>query len=521
MAETKASFGVPEGCAKAPAFHPPNIEQLRKIAGDLGLELTDEELAAYREHMLDLEEEYGILDELAEPTLPVKYPRTPGWRPKPEDNPFNGWYWRTDIQGAPSGKLAGKTLGIKDNTAVAGVPMMNGSRVLEGYMPEFDATVVTRILDAGGRILGKTAVEDLCVSGSSFTSSKMPVLNPYDATLSTAGSSAGSGALVAGGQIDMALGGDQGGSIRLPASWCGIVGLKPTWGLVPYTGISVIHPCIDHAGPMTRTVEDCALMLEVIAGYDDGLDPRQQPNIVVPEYSKLLNADLAGMKVGVVKEGFDKCQSTAVDSTIRSAMNYFKAAGASVEDVSIPMHITGRNIAAPIIFEGCYETMVQGGAVAFGFPGFYPTTMQQATARGIRTHLNDVSHTYKMVSLLGEYTKQRYNHIHYARAMNCARLLRKAYDDALANYDVLVMPTIQKLPQKLPPKGSSIKESIEKSLEMLSNTAQFDVTHHPALSINAGFADGLPVGLMIVGKHFDETTVLKAAYGFEKKRDEK
>ncbi|XP_013395129.1 uncharacterized protein LOC106162385 isoform X2 [Lingula anatina] len=496
MAETKASFGVPEGCAKAPAFHPPNIEQLRKIAGDLGLELTDEELAAYREHMLDLEEEYGILDELAEPTLPVKYPRTPGWRPKPEDNPFNGWYWRTDIQGAPSGKLAGKTLGIKDNTAVAGVPMMNGSRVLEGYMPEFDATVVTRILDAGGRILGKTAVEDLCVSGSSFTSSKMPVLNPYDATLSTAGSSAGSGALVAGGQIDMALGGDQGGSIRLPASWCGIVGLKPTWGLVPYTGISVIHPCIDHAGPMTRTVEDCALMLE-------------------------LNADLAGMKVGVVKEGFDKCQSTAVDSTIRSAMNYFKAAGASVEDVSIPMHITGRNIAAPIIFEGCYETMVQGGAVAFGFPGFYPTTMQQATARGIRTHLNDVSHTYKMVSLLGEYTKQRYNHIHYARAMNCARLLRKAYDDALANYDVLVMPTIQKLPQKLPPKGSSIKESIEKSLEMLSNTAQFDVTHHPALSINAGFADGLPVGLMIVGKHFDETTVLKAAYGFEKKRDEK
>ncbi|XP_013395093.1 uncharacterized protein LOC106162363 [Lingula anatina] len=395
--------------------------------------------------------------------------------------------------------------------------MMNGSRVLEGYMPEFDATVVTRILDAGGRVLGKTAVEDLCFDARSDTNSKMPILNPYDGTLSAGGSSSGSAALVAGGQIDMALGGDQGGSIRIPAAWCGIVGLKPTWGLVPYTGASSVQPFLDHLGPMTRTVEDCALLLEVIAGYDDGLDPRQPPNIVVPEYSKLLTADLTGMKVGLVKEGFDKCDNHIV-STVRSAKQYFEAAGATVEETSIPMHITGRKIGVAILFEGCSENALNAGGTAFGFPGFYPTSMQQATARGIRTHFNDVSHPVKIMALLGEYTKQRYNHIHYAKAMNCSRLLRKAYDDALANYDVIVMPTMRTLQSELPKKGASIQENLNKSV--LHNASQFNLTHHPALSINAGFAGGLPVGLMIVGKHFDEVTVLKAAYGFEKKRDE-
>src|SRR5918911_2761076 len=162
----------------------------------------------------------------------------------------NAWYWRCEIHGAPEGPLAGKTVAIKDNVCVAGVPMMNGSATLEGYVPEVDATVVTRILDAGGTILGKAVCEDLCFSGGSFTPHTGPVLNPRDPFRQAGGSSCGSAALVAAGDVDLATGGDQGGSIRIPSCWSGIVGHKPTHGLVPYTGVFPIELTLDHAGPM-------------------------------------------------------------------------------------------------------------------------------------------------------------------------------------------------------------------------------------------------------------------------------
>ena len=161
---------------------------------------------------------------------------------------------------------------MKDNICLAGVPMMNGASTLEGYVPDVDATVVQRILDAGGTIVGKSVCEYFCFSGGSHTSSSGPVHNPHRQGYSAGGSSSGSAALVAAGEVPMALGGDQGGSIRMPASFCGIYGMKPTHGLVPYTGIMPIELTIDHTGPMTATVEDNALLLEVLAG-PDGLDP--------------------------------------------------------------------------------------------------------------------------------------------------------------------------------------------------------------------------------------------------------
>src|SRR5262249_29734589 len=176
---------------------------------------------------------YARLDEMVEPTLPVKYPRTPGYRPSEAENPLNAWYWKTDIKGASGGLLAGERVAIKDNICVAGVPMMNGSRVLEGYVPEIDATVVTRILDAGGVIAGKAACEDLCFSAGSHTCVTGPIRNPYSPDHSAGGSSGGSAALVASGEVAMTLGGDQGGSIRPPSCWCGVYGLKPTRGLGP------------------------------------------------------------------------------------------------------------------------------------------------------------------------------------------------------------------------------------------------------------------------------------------------
>ena len=173
---------------------------------------------------------------------------------------------KTSIKGRPGGKLAGRRVALKDNVCLAGVPMMVGAQLLEGYVPDVDATVVERILDAGGEIAGKAVCEYYCVSGGSHTSSTGPVHNPRKRGYTTGGSSSGSAALVAAGDVDMAIGGDQAGSIRIPASHCGIVGLKPTFGLVPYTGIGLLEITLDTCGPMTANVRDNALLLEVIAG---------------------------------------------------------------------------------------------------------------------------------------------------------------------------------------------------------------------------------------------------------------
>ena len=181
---------------------------------------------------------------------------------------------KTMVEGAADGKLKGKTVVLKDNIMLAGVPMMNGAATLEGYVPDIDATVVQRVLDAGGTIVGKAHCEYFCLSGGSHTNATGPVHNPHKMGYSAGGSSSGSAVLVALGEVDMALGGDQGGSIRMPSSFCGIYGMKPTHGLVPYTGIMPIEIYVDHTGPMTANVTDNALLLEVLAG-PDGYDPRQ------------------------------------------------------------------------------------------------------------------------------------------------------------------------------------------------------------------------------------------------------
>src|SRR5262249_8440946 len=233
----------------------PSIEQLKEISHTFGLALDDNDLASFRELMRGPIASCARLDRLVEPKLPVKYPRDPGYRPAAEENRYNAWYWRTEIKGAPSGLLAGKAVAIKDNICVAGVPMMNGSQLLEGYVPEIDATVVTRILDAGGTIAGKAACEDLCFSGASPTCATGPILNPQSPKHSAGGSSGGSASVVAARDVPMALGGDQGGSIRTPSSWCGVYGLKPTWGLVPTTGSMPISYSVDHCGPMCASTE--------------------------------------------------------------------------------------------------------------------------------------------------------------------------------------------------------------------------------------------------------------------------
>ena len=218
------------------AVRRPTLDQLRSVAEDLGMHMGDEELKSYDALMQGNYAAYEIVDAMPDYIPAVKYPRTPGYRPEADENKYNAWYVKTTIKGAPAGKLAGKTVAIKDNVCLAGVPMMNGASTLEGYMPDMDATIVTRILDAGGTIVGKTHCEYFCFSGGSHTGANGPVHNPHKMGYSAGGSSSGSGVVVATGEVDMAIGGDQGGSIRMPASFCGIYGMKGTHGLVPYTG---------------------------------------------------------------------------------------------------------------------------------------------------------------------------------------------------------------------------------------------------------------------------------------------
>ena len=312
----------------------PTLEELDRIAGSYNLDLSLDDLESFRELMAGSLASYARIDELTPPAPEVRYPRVPGRRPAPEDNPLGAWYWRTEIKGASGGLLSGKSVAIKDNVCVAGVPMMNGASVLEGYTPEIDATVVARILDAGGTILGKSVCENLCFSGGSHTSDTGPVRNPHDPARSTGGSSSGSAALVAAGEVDMAIGGDQGGSIRIPSCWCGVYGLKPTHGLVPYTGVFPIELTLDHTGPIAGSVADAALLLEAIAG-PDGLDPRQADAPSPEAYSAELAGDVSGLRVGVVEEGFGwpGLSEPDVDEAVREAAGRFAGLGATVRRV--------------------------------------------------------------------------------------------------------------------------------------------------------------------------------------------
>lgn len=494
---------------------PPNAGQLREAARGFGLHMDEEEASSFLGLMQGTLGSYRRLDQIAEPELAVEYPRSGSYRPGPEENPLNAWYRKCSIKGAESGPLAGKRIAIKDNVCVAGVPMMNGTSVLEGYTPEFDATIVTRILDAGGEIPGKAVCEHLCFSGGSHTSDTGPVLNPHDHTRSAGGSSSGSAALVAAGEVDMAIGGDQGGSIRIPSSWCGTYGLKPTYGLVPYTGVFPIELTLDHTGPIAATVQDVALLLAAIAG-EDGLDPRQK-DVQLGDYTGAASGDAQGLRIGVVSEGFGwpDLSEGDVDETVRRSAGVFRDLGAEVEEVSVPLHRDGIHIWNGIAIEGATELMVRGNSMGTNWKGHYSTSLLDAYGRGRTERADDLSETVKLTMLTGEYMREHYHGRYYAKAQNLGRKLAASYDAALGSVDLLLMPTLPLKATKIPAADAPIEEVVARALEMIPNTAPFDVTGHPAMNVPCALSDSLPVGMMLVGRKWDEETVLRAARAFE------
>ena len=495
----------------------PTHSQLKKIVEELGMNMPDARVQEFLDVMQGTLDAYDVVDGMPDHLPPVLYPRTAGHRPSPEENPLNAWYVKTEVRGAPRGPLHGKTVALKDNVCLAGVPMMNGASTLKGYTPDVDATIVTRLLDAGATIAGKAHCEYFCLSGGSHTNATGPVENPHKAGYSAGGSSSGSAALVGGGVVDMAIGGDQGGSIRIPSSYSGCYGMKPTHGLVPYTGVMPIETTIDHTGPMTQNVRDNAAMLQAIAGAD-GLDPRQY-DPQVDDYVGAIGRGAGGMRIGVVKEGFGHSASEAdVDARVRAGAELLRRLGASVDEISIPAHLNGPAIWTPIALEGLTNQMMHGNGMGTGWKGMYTTSLLDFHANW-RSRADELSDTLKICMFMGQYYLKHHRGHYYAKAQNLARQLRDEYDKMFSAYDLLLMPTLPMKATPLPPPGASLALYCQRAFEMLPNTAPFDVTGHPAMSVPCGMSDGLPVGMMLVGAKWQEAAIYRAAAAFEQADD--
>jgi amidase len=481
------------------------------------MSLSEADASSYLALMQGGLEAYELIDRMPDNLPVVKYPRTPGYFPNTDENPLGAWYVKGCIKGASSGPLSGKRIALKDNICVAGMPMMNGASTLEGYVPDVDATIVTRILDAGGEILGKAHCEYFCVSGGSHTMAKTPVQNPRKPGHTPGGSSSGCGALVAAGELEMAMGGDQGGSVRIPAAFCGIYAMKATYGLVPYTGIMPIELTLDHTGPMTATVSDNAQLLEVVAGAD-GLDPRQYAPKTA-KYTDALGGSIKGLRIALIKEGFGLHNSESdVDEKVRQGAKRFSALGATVEEVSMPMHAIGEKIWIPIASEGLTTLMMLGNGYGNNWKGLYVISLLDAHANW-RYRANELSDSLKLVMMTGYYFKTRYRGRYYAKAQNQSRRLRAAYDEVLSKFDLLLMPTVPMKAPLIPARNASRELYIQRAFEMIANTAPSNVTGHPAMSIPCGMSDGLPVGLMLIARHFEESMIYRAAHAFEQSDD--
>lgn len=503
-------------------IHRPSRERVNKLAESAGLSLNDQELADYYELINGTFDDIEAVIEADDPQFGVheiQYTdRSPGYRPGADEDSYNAWITKCKVEGAENGPLSGMEIGLKDNIALAGYEMTCGSSVLEGYVPQIDATVATRLLEAGATITGKLNMESFAFSGSSDTSDFGTVETPHAEGHLTGGSSSGSGAAPAAGDCDAAIGGDQGGSIRVPSAWSGLVGLKPTTGLVPYTGIFPIDRGYDHTGPQARTVEDAATILEVIAGEDvqDGLkmDPRQPRGIEAANYTAALEDDLEGVSIGILDEGFGwEYSDEEVDTAVGDAIGVLEDLGAETERVSVDSHRLTIPVWTAAGVQGGVSTLMNEG-VGTNFKGWYWDDLIETFSKFRDSRAHEFPPTVKTALLADAHLRDEYSIELYAKAKNLALDAERKYNQQLASHDALVMPTTPMLPYERDEDLDRV-ERVGRTLINLSNTGMFDLTNHPALTVPCAKPDGLPVGMMLVGDHFDETTLFNIASSFE------
>jgi amidase len=492
------------------SLRPPTQEEIRELSEELGLDLVEREVMRYQELAESMLASYEKVADIAISTSsPDTRYRNPGSRAKDND-PYNAWITRCEVRGTEDGPLSGWEVGIKDNIAVNGVEMTCGSRLFEEYVPATDATVVDRILNDGGVIVGKTNMDSLAFAGDGHTGAFGPVLNPRDDAFVSGGSSGGSAAAVASGEVDAALGTDQGGSVRAPAAWTGVVGYKPTYGLVPYTGCVGIQASIDHVGILAPDVPSTAVMLSVIAGIDERTDARQPQTVPSTDYPAAISEDVTDMRIAVIEEGFNRPGSEkGVNEQVKAAIETLEEQGATSEVVSVPLHEAAQDIHTVSVAEA-FSSTVRSNGLAHDQKGWHDPKWAKSFGAARQSRGADFPPAAKLTMIVGAYTAERYQSTYYAKAMNLRLELFRAYENILDTYDLIAMPTTPMTPIELnseyDPRDFSSTGTIN-----LSNTCAFNITGHPSVSIPVGTNDDLHVGLMLTGKQFSDEEVLSGA----------
>ncbi|OCF39739.1 hypothetical protein I317_06463 [Kwoniella heveanensis CBS 569] len=465
------------------------------------------------------------------PEVEKRFARKDTHRPTPAENESNAWAWKVSIKDdAAEGCLKGMTISLKDNIALADVPCSVGTSYIESWVPKTDATVATRVLQAGAEITGKAVCENLSYFGASISSGNGRMDNVYAKGYSAGGSSSGSAVLVARGECDMSIGGDQGGSIRLPAAHNGIVGMKPTHGLVPYTGICLLERTIDTTGPMTKDVLSNALLLKVIAG-SDSIDDRQlagcQSHGQVPNYPFQAKRSINGLRVGIVSESLDTdLTDKRYASFVAEAARKFTDLGAHVvEEVSVPGTVLASDLWMVIARLSAYQNLT---GRACGHRGLYLNDFTKKFLPITQEKLDKMWPSAIVTLTNGAYAWDNLDPTLMGKTMNLSRKVRDEIDAVLSRYDILVTPTMVKLPSRIDsvPDSPTPLQKMGYAAGVGLNTCPYSLTGHPAISIPVGFLSPvddpnvlLPVGMQIIGKFYDEGTLYCAAYAWESSYD--
>ncbi len=407
--------------------------------------------------------------------------------------------------------LAGVPMQIKDVVCTRGIRTTCSSRMLEQFIPTYDATVVDGLYSHGAVLLGKGNMDEFAMGSSTENSAFFPSRNPWDLNRVPGGSSGGGAAAVAAGEAIYALGSDTGGSIRQPASFCGVVGLKPTYGLVSRFGLIAYASSLDQIGPITKDVTDCALVLNAIAGHD----PKDSTSLsyAVPDYTRALTGDIQGLRIGVPKEYFVEGMDPDVKGALERAASVLEGLGASLEEVSLPTTPYALACYYILALSECSANLARYDGVKYGFSYQDTENVWEAMER---TRQFGFGAEVKRRIMLGTYALSAgYYDAYYLKAQKVRTLLRREFDDAFQRLDALVTPTCPTAAFRL---GEKTEDPVQMYLSDIY-TVPVNVAGLPSISVPCGMADGLPVGMQLIGPALFEETLLRVAHAYEQATD--